>query len=207
MITQVFSRILQGPCTTGLLVATMLLLIGSAAPTVAQSRESTDRENPVRLTSGDFTNSVSPDREIYYTFMVNPGLLTVSLNVLRETGIAQASVELFDNKANPLTFQHGYAAFNVLATPSTGRNEQQIQSVQIARRQPLLLRIKSNGFGKYRVRLSGAIDLPGATPSPTTPPPSTAQASSGRGKLRIEMNDGTVQEIDLSSVRQVSVRP
>src|SRR4051794_18198772 len=96
MLTRTFGR------RSTALVAAIAAIAFAAGPTPAQSRESTDRDYPVRLSSTEITAPVSPDRELYYTFVAGPGDLAFTLNVIKDTGgyAPQVSIELFDADAN-----------------------------------------------------------------------------------------------------------
>ena len=194
------ARALRGPAAV---LLTLIALAGSAAA------QSTDRDNPTRLTSNVISGTMDvPQRtNYYYAFTAGPGEVRITLDVQspRSSGTA-VSVALLDMDAR----QIGDSSFGL----NSINNEEvrEVRRVQFNRRQPVILRVfVESGPGRYKVQLAGAVDLgqPAATTHPATPPPPPTfnAVLPTSGVLRVEMRDGTAQEIDLSRVRQVTVRP
>jgi len=194
----------------GMAVAALLLLTAFVGSAAAQSTESTDRDNPVRLTSSEISVPMNPGRDIYYTFMAGPGEVTMTLNVLRvhPNDTTATGIELFDSNAKPIPFKDGRNDFPLSVYGGMGGlNEQAINRVDFKRQQPVLMRIKLRYHrGSVRLRLTGAVDLGQPTSSVSAPQQETLFVLPARGAMQVEMYDGTVQQISLSEVRRVTVR-
>ena len=173
--------------------ATLLTLMASLGFAAAPS---TDRDRPTPLTSNEIRGtSGGKGGEYFYTFIAGPGevALTVDATVGSEHLETAARAELFDMNAN-LLLSEGVNSARGISAREVGR-------VKIPNRQPLVMRIiLGTNTQRYLVRVEGAVELIQAELAREKPSPS-------RGKLRIEMNDGFVQEVDLSHVRRLTVEP
>ncbi len=199
------------PLSLRLLVArsalsVLCLILFSVCSTFAQSA---DRDNPTRLNATEISgNAVASNTEYFYSFTAGPGELTITPEVTSNDFSCAFSIDVFDTRNNAV------ASSAIIAT---NRNSEvgATRSVRLARRQSLIMRLKFDGnAGRYRVRLGGVLDLPSTYAStdvryPVNQPSedSPAKRSSGRGTLRVEMDNGSIQEFDLSRVRQVTVQP
>lgn len=180
-----------------------LISVGSAFA------QSADRDNPTRLTATEISGgAVASNTEYFYSFTAGPGELTITPEVTSNDFSCAFSIDVFDTRNNSVVTS---------AIIATNRNSEvgATRSVQLGRRQSLTMRLKFDGnAGRYRVRLGGVKDLPSTYAGtdvryPVGPPAADtpAKRSSGRGTLRVEMDNGSIQEFDLSRVRQVTVQP
>ena len=208
--TNTLSSNLKRSRATWMAVAAVLLLTSFVGAAAAQSTESTDRDNPVRLTSSEILVPMNPSRDVYYTFMAGPGEVTMTLNVLRvhPNDTTSTGIELFDSNAKPIPFKDGKVDFPLSVYGGIGGlNEQAVNRVDFKRQQLVLMRIKLRYHrGSVRLRLSGAVDLGQLTP-PSQPQSSPVFVIPARGVMHVEMNDGTAQQISLSEVRRITVKP
>jgi hypothetical protein len=176
-----------------LAVVVLVIFVASFASAAAQS---TDRDRPTKLTSNEIKGGPVDDTvEYYYSLAAGPGELTVTVDAKANKNAAAPGifVELFDSKARRL--------LNISAIVGLGDSKRDIKSVKLGSRQPVVMQLKlERGLEQYLVRIEGALQL--------GKPEQTAGASqSSRSKMRIEMNDGSIQEIDLSRVRRITVEP
>ena len=176
----------------------LLVCVGSAAA------QSADRDNPTRLAATEISGgAVASNTEYFYSFTAGPGELTITPEVTSNDFSCAFSIDVFDVRNNLVVNS---------AIIATHRNSEvgQTRSVRLPRRQALIMRLKFDGnAGRYRVRLGGPLDLSSTYASSDVRYPADAPAkrSSGRGTLRVEMDNGSIQEFDLDRVRQVTVRP
>ena len=174
----------------------VLVSVGTAAA------QSADRDNPTRLTDTEITrNAVASNTEYFYSFTAGPGELTITPEVTSNDFSCAFSIDVFDARNNAVVNS---------AIIATHRNSEvgPTRSVRLPRRQSLVMRLKFDGnAGRYRVRLGGALDVPSTYPVNSPPADAPARRPSGRGTLRVEMDNGSIQEFDLDRVRQVTVRP
>jgi hypothetical protein len=159
----------------------------------------------------------------YYSFVANPGELTITLTV--EPGrkvndsdfIAFTAVgfNLYDRNAEEIAAK-GVSAANDQGTKQT------ITRVQIDRRQSVTLGVNfPNGLyykavgGRYRLRISGPVDLSPSKPTGTTDDldvslainRSSADCLPKRGTLIVKMKDGSKKIIDLSEAETITLVP
>jgi hypothetical protein len=137
------------------------------------------------------------EKSDYYTFIAGPGEVALTLDAMHgsenRSTRARAWAELFDMNAKELLSIDVYS--------SRGKSARKVGRVKIPNRQPLVLRVRLEPTTeRYLVRVEGAVELTQAGPAREKP-------SSSHGKLQIEMNDGSVQEVDLSHVRRLTVEP
>lgn len=157
------TRTLRKPyCCVFTTVVLLLILIASVVSANAQSK---DRDNPTQLTSNLISGLINSDNlgdNYYYSFVAGPGEITITLSIEAgpKSGVFpnpnQVSFELFDENARKIASK-SQIAFD-------GRTEQAIERIRLTRRQDILLRISitegfNSGLGKYRLRLSGAVDI------------------------------------------------
>jgi hypothetical protein len=147
------------------LVAAITAVALASGASTAQSRESTDRDYPVHLTSTEIAGPISPYREIYYTFVAGPGDLVFTLDVLKDPsggGYApELTVALFDDDANTIDFEDGFSSRYVYGL---GTNDaRKIFRAPLQHRQRVLMRLSTSDVregARFRVRLAGPIELP-----------------------------------------------
>jgi hypothetical protein len=204
-----------------------LTLSLGAASSFAQS---SDRDSPAALTSGNITGSLNDhDRESFYSFTAGPGAvsITVDVNARRdEQGVLNFDV-LARNGATSI-------ACCFFAQGEGGGTGGEVAYFRLARRQTVILHTKNGpiGGGTFNIRVTGA----GTSFAAGSNGDGYGQGSGsdndndndggGRGDrgdrgdrgreqievpatgtLHIKMKNGTVQDINLSRVRNISIRP
>jgi hypothetical protein len=181
------------------------LVAAVVVTTTVAHAQSTDMNHPTRMTLGDVKGvGEESERQYYYTFTGGPGEVVVVLDV-RSGSAMMVEVTLLDPAFKPLlkVFQN---------------SGQTIDRVNIPRGQPVIMQVTAEkGSGSYRVRLTGAVKFAdSSTPAPaaTTPVAAAPATTDNRlgcipksGILRIEMEDGSAQEINLARARRVFVKP
>ncbi|WP_409878108.1 hypothetical protein [Dendronalium sp. ChiSLP03b] len=164
--------------------------------------QSTDGDRPTPLAEINLTGNVDKDNqsEYFYSFIADPGEITVRLDIQPNNANVLVGVDLFNSETKQLL------SFEVPAYNSTSVRE--IQRVQIDRKQPIFIRIgrkQSNGSATYRVRIAGAVQPANSQQGTTTGSASSLNLPS-QGMLRLEMDDGSIQEINLNRIRRATVR-
>lgn len=203
--------------------AIFALILAAAGSAFAQS---SDRDNPIPLNSSELSGILDDhqrdgNKEAFYSFTAGPGELTITFDVKRRNRGDGAAVtfELLpaNGSSTALLCCEGVQS----GDGGTGR---EVANVKLTRRQTVILHITngSNGGGTYTVRLSGAsVSFGGSTAGGNEGRGDNDGNENGRdrgdrgekvsvpssGILHIRMKNGTVQDIDLSLVRSVSVRP
>ena len=197
------------------LVIALIAVVGcSALDVIGQTNESSDRDRPVRITSGEISVRATSRRTVYYSFTAGPGEVTFTVDGTKQkrSGFVNANITLFDGAAKIFRFKNGGEE---LQLRSFTVDERVIDTVRFDRQQTVVMRLEILGDdpadpGRIRVRLSGAVaGDQTSTPAsyPVSNPPNFNMVMPARGILRIDMADGTTQDIDLSLVRQISIRP
>ena len=121
---------------------------------VSAATPASDRDHPTPLKSTEITGDLDGEESFAY-FFAGPGELTITVDVKSTDGTAVLWFELLDkNAANSMINEYVQAN----ETGASGRN---IKSLKLAKKQKVVLRLKSETYGKgtYRVRLSGAVAL------------------------------------------------
>ena len=195
-----------------ILLTTGLLLV--FATTTFTSAQSSSRDNPTPLNSGDITGNMNDhDKESFYSFTAGPGEVTITVDVKaqRDTqGVLNFEV-LARNGATSLECCH-YAQGD---GGGTGRN---VATFKLTKRQTVILHTTNGpiGGGTFRIRLSGATAFSGGVTGggPGKGDGGGRERGEGgeqvnvptRGTLHIRMKNGTTKDIDLSLIRSVTVR-
>ena len=199
----------------------LLLAILGLILTTAASAQSSDRDNPTPISSGDITGSFidhqkDNDKENFYSFIAGPGELTITFDVKRRSqgDMASISFELLgrNGSSTALLCCEG-------AQSGEGGTGREIASVKLAKRQTMILHLTnaSVGGGSFHVRLSGATPFSGgSTDGAGNDNGDNGQGRGNRGGdpisvpasgiLHIRMKNGTSEDIDLSRVTNISVR-
>jgi hypothetical protein len=203
---------------SGYLVFGLALILALASMATAQS---SNRDNPTVLSSGEISGSLNNhDGENFYSFTAGPGELTITVDVTvnhrrDETQIGVLNFELLGQNASTSLL---CCEFAQTGDGGTGRD---VKSVRLTRRQTVILHTTNGpvGGGTFRVRLSGASSF--ATPrfgggNNNNDANDNSRDRANRegetinvpenGILHIRMKNGTSQDIDLSRVRNISVR-
>jgi hypothetical protein len=193
---------------------------------VTASAQSSDRDRPTVLSSGEISGNLNnPNGENFYSFTAGPGELTITVDVTvnhraDETQIGVLNFELLGQDASTSLL---CCEFAQTGDGGTGRD---VKSVRLTRRQTVVLHTTNGpvGGGTFRVRLSGANSFNTSTVgggynnnndnNNDNNDNSRDRGNRGgetinvpaNGILRIRMKNGTSQDIDLSRVRNISVR-
>ena len=123
--------------------------------------QSTDVNNPVRITTRSFSGELKGSRQDYfYSFTAGPGQVTLTLVVVSDGNSTQAVVDLFDQTGSPLLAN--------FAARGTTNGEPASQMVTVAARQSIILRVRDgNGNqGIFGVQLDGTVEVGQASPAP-----------------------------------------
>jgi len=199
-------------------VVWFLALVVSANVANAQSK---DRDNPTSLTSNVISgliDSESRGNYYFYSFMANPGEISITLTV--EPG-RSAKPDFFSNMDRTAVgftlFDHNAAeiAGKIVSTAISTGSQQAVARVEVTRRQLLVLSINiqdgamyKTAGGKYRIRIEGAIELgQNGSPALSTDKPASSGCLPKQGTLIIKMKDGSKKIIDLSEAETVTVVP
>ncbi len=182
--------------TYTIVTSTLGILLAITALINSVDAQSTYRDNPTPLTQPDITGIVDKnnDSEYFYSFVAKPGTVIITLDVApnKQNTLNYVGVDLFNlNAQELLSFDVGVIS----------KSKRKIQRLQIQRQQTIIMRISRRnrkGAASYRIRVDGSVQLPKANIRSIQLPT--------EGMLRLEMNDGTVQEINLSRVRNATVR-
>ena len=185
----------------------LALLIFTFAFIPATQAQSTDRDRPTPLKSSELRGALDgSDTEYFYSFIAGPGQLTVTFDVKASATNAGANLDLFDKNSNQV--------LSLMAQGIDQGSERVTKSVRVASRQTLVMRIKGISYGSsgnyqgsYLVRLEGAFDLPRSEPAAKDKMADDRLGLPASGILRLEMSDGTTQEINLSRVQRASIKP
>ena len=196
------------------LVFGLALILAFASMASAQS---SDRDNPTALSSGEISGSLNNhNAESFYSFTAGPGELTITVDVTvnhrsDETQIGVLNYELLGRDASTSLL---CCEFAQTGESGTGRD---VKSVKLTRRQTVILHTTNGpvGGGTFRVRLSGANSFSGSTvrgrydnnDRDRSNRDSEQISVPENGILHITMKNGTSQDIDLGRVRNISVRP
>ncbi|MEP7076238.1 MAG: hypothetical protein ABI878_10540 [Acidobacteriota bacterium] len=205
------------------LIFSILSVILSLA-VVSSFGQSTDRDNPTPLSSSEISGMLDDhqrdgNKETFYSFTAGPGEVTITFDVKRRNrdGGAGVAFEILprNGSSTALLCCEGVQS----GDGGTGR---EVATLKLARRQVVILHITnaSNGGGTFTARLTGATSFGGPITGSGDFSDNDNDNSRGRGDrdnsnridvpatgtLHIRMKNGTTQDIDLSRVRNISVR-
>lgn len=196
---------------TSLLTSGLLLLLAATTYTFGQS---SNRDNPTPLNSGEITGNMNDhDKESFYSFTAGPGEVTITVDVKAQRddqGLLNFEV-LARNGATPLECCH-YAQGD---GGGTGRD---VATLKLTKRQTVILHTTNGpiGGGTFRIRLSGATAFGGTLTGGGTGKDDIGGRERGEGGekidvpesgiLHIRMKNGTTKDIDLSLIRSVTIR-
>ena len=195
-----------------------IILAGTVITSYAQS---SDRDHPTPMSSYDVSGTYGDhqkdgNKEAFYSFTAGPGELTITFDVKRRSRDDGAgfTFELLpaNGSSTALLCCEG-------AQSGEGGTGREVASVKLTKRQTVILHVTngSNGGGSFEARLSGpAISSFGASSGggPGKVGDGTRDSREGdpvsvpsSGTLHIRMKDGSTKDIDLSLIRNISVRP
>lgn len=204
-------------------IALFALVFALAVASV--SAQSSDRDNPTPLGSDEISGSFidhqrDNNKEIFYSFTAGPGELTITFDVKNRSrgDMASMAFELLprNGSSTALLCCEG-------AQSGDGGTGREVANVRLTKRQTVILHITnaSVGGGTFHVRLSGASASFGGSDSRGNEGRGDNDGNdNGRGRgrggepvdvpstgiLHIRMKNGTVQDIDLGRVRDISIR-
>ena len=210
------------------IVCLMAVLVVIAFTAYSANAQSTDINNPTRLTSTEISGSFDGDKQgdnYFYSFTAGPGelVITFSLKGPGSLTTSQYSVAVLDENSKELGSK--------FITAGGGNSEQQVLRANVPRKQVVLLRIRilamiGGGTATYRLRVSGAIALDRDTSTRVSDPLLDAtrsaeeleRQSQGRktdkleclpkqGTLIVKMKDGSKKIIDLNEAETITVVP
>jgi hypothetical protein len=191
------------------LLTLLTLLVFTSIYAGATQAQSTDRDRPTPLKSNELRGELDgSDSEYFYSFVAGPGELTLTFEVTASATNAGATIDLFDKNARSVLS-------GLMAQGIDRGSERVVKSVRLGARQTLIMRLKAmsygsssgNAKGTFLVRLSGAGAQKGETSGSADSQGDDRLGLPTSGILRLEMSDGTTQEINLSRVRRASVKP
>jgi len=171
--------------------------------TVTVMAQSTDRDNPTKLTTPEisgFIDGRNAKKLYYYFFVAGPGEVQITLDaqvVGGSTGVVSIRFELFDEDARKIIDGD-------VSPTGQGQEERQVRRFVASQKARLIMRLSPGVVwgdlesGKFRLRLSGAVELGGSS-APTCLPK--------QGTLRIKMKDGSIKEIDLKQTDEITIQP
>lgn len=196
-------------------LAAIFIVAVSAATAMAQN---SSRDNPTPLSSGEISGSLSDhNEESFYSFTAGPGQVTITLDVqAKRNDIGNISFELLARDGSTsLLCCYG-------AQGDGGGTGRETASVKLAKRQTVILYTKNGpvGGGTFRFHVTGSAtfgggpvigDNEGGNRNDNSNYPRGNRGGGDpldvptSGILRIRMKDGSVRDIDLSRVRNVSI--
>jgi hypothetical protein len=196
----------------------------SLAAIFAVPAQSTDGSKPTALTSGEFSGK-GPNKETnyYFNFTGGAGEVTIALELRAKQYSTFARLELLDAGLNPL------AAHNMNAATSTG-TAQALKKIALGEKQTVLLKLTLDAnLAEYKITLGGAVEGGASTPTDGSSTKTNDAATSAdadkffnvdlgkfrlgqfinlpeTGMLVIRTKDGATQEIDLRTIKSVTIK-
>jgi hypothetical protein len=197
------------------IVSAIVFVIAFAAG--ASMAQYSSRDNPRALSSGDISGTLNDhDQESFYSFTAGPGEITITLDVqARRDDIGNISFELLarDGSTSLLCCRG--------AQGDSGGTGRDTASIKLTKRQTIVLYTKTGpvGGGTYRIRVTGTATFGGAQNVGANEGSRNENSNFPRGNrrggdpvdvpasgiLRITMKDGSVRDVDLSRVRNISI--
>ena len=196
-----------------LILAIFTIILATATTSFAQS---TDRDNPTPLNSGEISGSMNDhNEEHFYSFTAGPGALIISVDVkANRDDIGVLNFELLARNASTALLCCEFAQGD---GGGTGRDT---KSVRLTKQQTVILHTTNGpvGGGTFHVRLSGAGTSFGGAASGGgyNDGNNVGQGRGNRGgeqvsvpasgTLHIRMKNGTTKDIDLSLIQNITIR-
>jgi hypothetical protein len=195
-------------CWKGGALAAAVAVTACASEARAQSK---DKDKPTRMVSNEVKGVGNGAlTEYYYTFGAGPGDVVLTLDGKKKSGINIMRVKLFTADFKPLFDHEMYTA-----EPTSQRH---VEKVSVPRAQPVILQVVTfDSTANWSVRIAGAATFADGNEAPpqrardaAVPPPTPDNRLAcipKNGFLRIEMEDGSAQEVNLTRVRRVFLKP
>ena len=197
-------------------VALFAVILLMAATSFAQS---TDRDNPTPLNSSEISGNMNDlNRETFYSFTAGPGEVTITLDVNAQRdsqGLLNFDV-LARNGATSL-------ACCYFAQGNGGGTAREVATFKLTKRQTVILHTTNGpiGGGTFRFRVTGSATFGGGPVGDNDGGYRNDNSNYPRGNrgdgdpvevpqsgtLHIRMKDGSTKDIDLSRIRNITVRP
>jgi hypothetical protein len=129
----------------------------SISPAQSLSKQIIEKYSPTRITNDIILGQLKPEnngKASYYTFIAGPGEITITMTIESQPDSWSNGAQFVLMDSNERILGSGTTMSNF------GRTMQAVETINISSKQPILLRIQeyNNGFGKYRVQLSGAVE-------------------------------------------------
>jgi hypothetical protein len=216
-----------------LLTTVLIILMALASPATAQS---TDPDDPVPMTTNVIKGRLSGDKPIahYYSFVGGPGEIEILFDFVSDESAQLVAGRLTDADGRTFIsideeyrkkFGPPYDLVQDIAYPQGLRL---IGRYEVKRKQKLVVKVYTWGLINSGVKYTIRIEGDGASFNQSDAATNNAlgnnnsanktvinnNASGNRasclpksGKLRLVMDDGTVQEINLGRVSEASIKP
>jgi len=120
----------------------------------AATAQPADRDHPTALKSNEIQGDLNGSgAESFYSFVAEPGELTITVDVKSSDGTAGINFELLGNNAATAIICCEFAQAD-----STGQSGRDVKTVKLRSRQRVILHLTQFNYGKgtFRVRLSAA---------------------------------------------------
>lgn len=213
-----------------ILAAISIMLLAFDRPAVAQS---SDPDHPTPMTGAEVKGRWPGGNKAfahYYSFTAGPGEVIVMFNFVSDKYSLNVGGQLMDAYGKAFTELNTTAEQNMEYQFVYGMAEESgirlVGRFNVKRRQKLMIGAYSRAGstpefgGSYKIRVEGGDpSFNGDTPpanlgNSSNNPPANTNTGNGSlpclprsGRLRIEMEDGSVQEINLSRMRNASIKP
>jgi hypothetical protein len=144
-----------------------------------------------------FIDGTNAKAVYHYKMLAGPGEVTfkLRLDAARDNSLLMVKFAASDSNYRSI--------FSEWVNASNGEVAGNAATIVLSKKQPILFQITIEDHGgkggKYQVLLAGPIDYGSGAKQLATAP--------GKGKLRIEMLDGSTQEIDLARVKRLVWEP
>ena len=184
--------------------------------------QSTDLDRPTPLTASEASGGWPGNKatSYFYSFEAGPGQVMLMLDFAADHDIQNVSGELTDSYGRGFANLDDDQNRSELSYFTTPKGLRLVGRYELKRRQKLVVRVSSEGDpgevvpGKYKIRVEGSgVAFSAGSTSPAASNGGGPTIDMGVsclpkiGRLRLVMNDGTVQEINLRSVREASIKP
>jgi hypothetical protein len=214
-----------------LCTAILIILSAFVGSTAAQS---SDPDNPTPMTASEVKGRWPGGNKAFshfYSFVAGPGEVIVMFNFVSDYLSVNVGGQLMDaygkafTELNAYEEQRAQTSYDFIYGMAQEAGVRLVGRFNLKRRQKLIIRAYSafgstpERGGSYKIRVEGGNpsfngDAPptGSGNSTTNLPANASNAGSlsclpKSGKLRLVMDDGTIQEINLGRVREATVNP
>lgn len=200
----------------------VVLLVVFTFLAASAAAQSTDPFSPAPMTSDTVKGRwTSGSPSYYYSFVAGPGVIKVSFNAKPNGPIDTVGGELRSAEGQLLIPVENRTKGNspTVSGSLTSAGRLFVATYDLERRQKLVFRFFSNyggtnNTGTYSIKVSGSglyfgddISLISMDPAGSITDGGGLSCMPKTGILRLEMRDGTFQEINLGRVKEMAVRP